>query len=74
MPFPGGGIPIYDFKDLIYKFALLFGILIIIYGVLWLLAELGVIPIIIFAIFPQIVLILFGIFIVYVAYSKRNMY
>ena len=74
MPFPGGGIPIYDFKDLIYKFALLIGILIIIYGVLWLLAELGVIPIIIFAIFPQIVLILFGIFIVYVAYSKRNMY
>jgi len=74
MPFPGGGIPLYDFKDLLYKFALLFGVLVIIYGILWLLAELGIIPTIFFAIFPQIVLILFGIFIVYVAYTKMHTY
>ncbi|MBE6498256.1 MAG: hypothetical protein E7Z81_08325 [Methanobrevibacter sp.] len=72
MPIPYGGLP--DLRDIVYKIALLFGILIVIYGVLWLLAELKIIPTIIFAIFPQIVLILIGIFIIYIAYSRRNMY
>lgn len=72
MPIPYGGVP--DLRDIGYKVAILFGALIVIYGVLWLLAELKVIPAIFFAIFPQIVLILVGIFIIYYAYSKRNMY
>ena len=63
-----------DFRELAYKIAILFGVLIVIYGVLWLLAELGVIPAILFAIFPQIVLILVGVFIIYIAYNKRNSY
>lgn len=74
MPIPNGGIPFYDLKDLMYKVAILFGVLIVIYGVLWLLAELGVIPAIFFAIFPQIVLILVGIFIIYTAVSRKNAY
>lgn len=74
MPFGGGGMPFYDLKDIVYKVAMIFGVLIIIYGVLWLLAELGVIPAIIFAIFPQIVMILIGIFIVYVAYENKKKY
>lgn len=61
-------------RDIGYKLAILIGAFIVIYGVLWLLAELKVIPVIIFAIFPQIVLILAGIFIIYIAYSRRNMY
>ncbi|WP_407454168.1 hypothetical protein [Methanobrevibacter sp.] len=69
-----GGMPYYDFKELGYKVALIFGALIVIYGVLWLLAELGVIPAIIFAIFPQIVLILIGIFIIYVALDHKKKY
>ena len=64
----------FDLRDLTYKLAILFGALIVIYGVLWLLAELGVIPAIVFAIFPQIVLILVGIFIIYTAVSRRNAY
>ena len=72
MPIPYGGVP--DLRDIGYKLAILFGAIIVIYGVLWLLAELKVIPVIFFAIFPQIVLILVGIFIIYYAYSKRNMY
>ena len=71
---PFGGIPTFDFKDLAFKIAILFGAVLVIYGVLWLLAELKIIPVIFFAIFPQIVLILFGLFIIYYAYSKRNMY
>lgn len=63
-----------DFRELAYKIAILFGALIVIYGVLWLLAELGVIPAIFFAIFPQIVLILVGLFIIYIAFNKRNSY
>ncbi|WP_298502321.1 hypothetical protein [uncultured Methanobrevibacter sp.] len=74
MPFTGGGMPLPDLREIGYKVAILFGVLIVIYGVLWLLAELGVIPTIIFAIFPQIVLILVGLFIIYVAYNRRNMY
>ena len=74
MPIPNGGIPFYDLKDLAYKVAILFGVLIVIYGVLWLLAELGVIPAIFFAIFPQIVLILVGLFIIYTAVSRKNAY
>ena len=72
MPIPYGGVP--DLREIGYKIAILLGAIIVIYGVLWLLAELKVIPTIFFAIFPQIVLILVGIFIIYYAYSKRNMY
>ena len=72
MPIPNAMFP--DLRDVGYKIDILFGVLIVIYGVLWLLAELKIIPTIFFAIFPQIVLILIGLFIVYVAYNKRNMY
>jgi hypothetical protein len=72
MPIPYGGLP--DLRDIVYKIALLVGILIVIYGVLWLLAELKIIPTIIFAIFPQIVLIIIGLFIIYVAIDRKNKY
>ncbi|WP_407391279.1 hypothetical protein [Methanobrevibacter sp.] len=73
MPFRGG-MPFYDLKEIGYKVAIIFGVLIVIYGVLWLLAELGVIPTIFFAIFPQIVLILIGLFIIYTAYDYKKKY
>ena len=72
MPIPGGIQ--YDFKEIANKIAMLMGILIIIYALLWILAELKLIPVVLFAIFPQIVLLLIGIFIVYIAYSRRNSY
>jgi len=72
MPVPN--FDLYSFRDYLYKIALLVGILIIIYAVLWILAELGIIPVLLFALFPQIVLLLIGIFIVYIAVSKRNSY
>ena len=72
MPIPG--LDEYTIRSYITKFALLFGILLIIYALPWMLAELKIIPAILFAIFPQIVLLLIGIFIVYMALSKRNTY
>lgn len=63
-----------DMKDLIYKAAIVFGALIIIYGVLWMLATLKIIPPIIAAIFPQIVLIIIGAFIIYTAVDRRKKY
>ena len=57
MPIPGG-IPLYDFKEIANKIAMLMGILVIIYALLWILAELKLIPVVLFAIFPQIVLLL----------------
>ena len=74
MPIPYGGVP--DLRDIGYKIAILLGAIIVIYGVLWLLAELKVIPAIFFAIFPQIVLILVGIFIIYYAkeYDRKGLW
>ena len=63
-----------DITDLIFKLAVLFGVLIVVYGVLWLLANLGVIPAIVAVIFPQIVLIIIGLFIIYTAFDRRNRY
>lgn len=63
-----------DLKDLTYKIAIVFGAIIVIYGVLWLLVNLGIIPAIIATIFPQIVLIIIGLFIIYTAIDRRNKY
>ena len=63
-----------DVRDLTYKIAIVFGIIIVIYGVLWLLVNLGLIPAIIAAVFPQIVLIIIGLFIIYTAIDRRNKY
>ncbi|WP_432645764.1 hypothetical protein [Methanobrevibacter sp.] len=69
----GAGIP-FDLKDMGYKIAIIFGFLIVIYGVLWLLVELNMIPAIFFVIFPQIVLILIGISIIYFAFDRKKKY
>lgn len=63
-----------DLKDTLNKCLFLVGAFIIIYAILWILAELHLIPAIIFMIFPQLVLLAIGIFIVYMAYSRRNIY
>ena len=63
-----------DIKELMYKIAIVFGAVIVIYGVLLLLVNLGVIPAIIAAVFPQIVLIIIGLFIIYAAIDRRNKY
>lgn len=63
-----------DMRELLYKIAIVFGAIIVIYGVLWLLVNLGVIPAIIAAVFPQIVLIIIGLFIIYTAVERRNKY
>ena len=63
-----------DIRDLAYKIAIVFGAIIIIYGVLWLLVNLGVIPAIIAAVFPPIVLIIIGVFIIYTVVDRRKNY
>ncbi|WP_178647559.1 hypothetical protein [uncultured Methanobrevibacter sp.] len=70
MPIPGQ-MP-FNIRELLIKFSFLVGFLIIIYALLWILAELKVIPAIIYAIFPQIVLLFIGIFIVYMAYTRKK--
>lgn len=63
-----------DLKDLLYKVVIVFGVLIVIYGVLWLLVTLGVIPAIIAAVFPPIVIIIIGLFIIYTVIDRRKKY
>ncbi len=65
---------ILDMRDLLYKVAIVFGGLIAFYGVLWLLVTLGIIPAIIAAVFPQLVLIIIGLFIIYIAFNRKNKY
>ncbi len=76
MPFgPGGSRPFpNNYREILNKVLMLLGIVIIIYAILWILAELKLIPLIIYALFPQFVLLLVGIFIFYQAYSRRNLY
>lgn len=73
MPGPFDGMS-FDFRGIAIKIAFLFGALIVIYGLLWLLATLGIIPAIIAAIFPQIVLIIIGIFVMYTAFEQKKKY
>ena len=63
-----------DFRELIYKVAIVLGAIIVIYGVLWLLVTLGLIPAIGAALFPQVVLIIIGLFIIYAAIERKNRY
>lgn len=63
-----------DLRDTLNKCFLLIGVFIIVYAILWILAELHLIPAIIFMIFPQLILLAIGIFIVYWAYSRRNVF
>lgn len=72
MPIPGQ-MP-FDIRELLIKFAFLVGAVIVIYAVLWMLAELHLIPVIIYALFPQIVLLLIGIFIIYFAYTRKKQF
>ncbi len=63
-----------DIKDLTLKIVIVFGVIIVFYGVLWLLVTLGLIPAIIAAVFPQIVLIIIGLFIIYTAIDHKKRY
>lgn len=64
----------FELKTLLNKALLFVGIVIIVYALLLILAKLNIIPAIIYSIFPQIVLLLIGIFLVYFALSKRKNY
>ncbi|WP_409200860.1 hypothetical protein [Methanobrevibacter sp. DSM 116169] len=72
LPIPTGS-PM-DLRDSLNKIAMLLGVLIIIYAVLWILLKLDLIPMLVFSIFPQIVLLLIGIFIFAIALksNRRN--
>jgi|GEM_PF-457047 len=75
MPFTGGSGPIpFDFRETLNKFALFLGIVIIVYALLWIFAKLNIIPAIVYGLFPQIILLLIGIFIFYHAWTRRDRY
>lgn len=72
MPIPGQ-MP-FDINDLLVKSGFVLGFIIILYALIWMLAELHLIPAVVYMIFPQIVLLCIGIFIVYIAYKNKNKY
>ncbi|MCR5027550.1 MAG: hypothetical protein K6A34_08965 [Methanobrevibacter sp.] len=61
----------FDLRDIFNKSLLFLGIIIIIYALIWILAKLNIIPPIVYSIFPQLVLLLIGILLVYLALSKK---
>jgi len=58
-------IPINDFRKKISKTGLFIGILIILFSITWMGVDLGIIPKTILNLWPQILLIIVGIFVVY---------
>ena len=64
----------FELKRLLFKAAIVIGGLIVLYGVLWLLATLNVIPGIIASVFPQVVIIILGLFIIYSALTRKDRY
>lgn len=64
----------FDYRDVFIKIILFLGIVIIIYSIVWILVILNLIPAVVYTLFPQIILLLIGIFLVYFAVSKRNSY
>ena len=64
----------FELKKLLIKVAIVVGVIIVMYGILWLLAILNLIPPIIASLFPQVVIIIIGLFIIYTAINKKNDY
>ena len=64
----------YQMKDLLFKMLIVVGVLIVIYGVLWLLVNLKLIPAVVAVLFPQIVIIAIGLGIIYIAITHKSDY
>ena len=62
----------YDLQYKINKCLIFVGIIIVVYSVLWILVVLGYIPQIVVALFPQIGLLIIGLFIIYMAYMANK--
>ncbi|OWT32993.1 hypothetical protein BGI41_04705 [Methanobrevibacter sp. 87.7] len=62
----------YDLQYKINKCLIFVGVIIVIYSVLWILVVLGFIPKIVVALFPQIGLLIVGLFIIYMAYMANK--
>lgn len=64
----------YQMKDLLFKMLIVVGVLIVIYGVLWLLVNLKLIPAVVAVLFPQVVIIAIGLGIIYIAITRKSDY
>ena len=64
----------YELKDIFFKIAIVVGALIVIYGILWVLVTLKLIPALVAMIFPQIVVIIIGLGIIYIALTRKRQY
>ena len=64
----------YQMKDMLFKMLIVVGVLIVIYGVLWLLVNLKLIPAVIAVLFPQVVIIAIGLGIIYIAITRKSNY
>lgn len=72
MPIPNGN-PL-EFRSTMNKVALCFGVILIIYATLSILIKLNLIPDILISIFPSIVLLIVGIFILISSFNSRKKY
>lgn len=64
----------YQMKDMLFKMLIVVGVLIVIYGVLWLLVNLKLIPAVVAVLFPQVVIIAIGLGIIYIAITRKSNY
>ncbi|MBE6499935.1 MAG: hypothetical protein E7Z80_05255 [Methanobrevibacter thaueri] len=62
------------FSGKLYKIIVIVGVLIVLYGILWVLATVGLIPGLIPVMFPQIIIIIFGLALIYMAFTRISKY
>ncbi|WP_461461680.1 hypothetical protein [Methanobrevibacter sp.] len=61
----------YELERKLYRVLLIMGIFIVIYALIWIFVGLHIIPSLVLTLFPPILLLMIGIYVIYMSYSRR---
>ncbi|WP_295721398.1 hypothetical protein [uncultured Methanobrevibacter sp.] len=61
----------YEFERKLYRILLITGIFIVIYALIWILVGLHIIPSLVLTLFPPVLLLMIGMYVIYISYSRR---
>lgn len=61
----------YEVERKLYEVLLIMGIFIVVYALIWIFVGLGIIPSLLLTLFPPVLLLVVGIYVIYISYSRR---
>ncbi len=61
----------YEVERKLYEVLLIMGIFIVVYALIWIFVGLGIIPSLLLTLFPPALLLVVGIYVIYISYSRR---